>query len=120
MFRNRSGLATLGFVITGYALTLSLCSEPALAQSTAALQGTVTDSSGAVVPGAKIIVRNQGTAQERTVESDSAGVYVVPSLPVGLYRVSVTASGMQSVAVTNVLLEVGQTVGQNFSLRVAS
>jgi hypothetical protein len=120
MFHKRSGLATLGFVIMGYALTLSLCFEPALAQSTAALQGTVTDSSGAVVPGAKIIVRNQGTAQERTVESDSAGVYVVPSLPVGLYRVSVTASGMQSVAVTNVLLEVGQTVGQNFSLRVAS
>src|SRR5271167_4891557 len=115
VFHKRLGLAIAGCVIS-----LSLCCERAFAQSTAALQGTVTDASGAVVPGAKIVVRNQGTAQERTVESDSAGVYVVPSLPVGLYRVSVTASGMQSVAVNNVLLEVGQTVGQNFSLRVAS
>ena len=52
-----------------------------------------------MVPGAKIVVRNLGTAEQRTAESDSAGEYVVPSLPIGTYRVDVTAQGMQSVVV---------------------
>jgi hypothetical protein len=73
-----------------------------------------------VVPSAKIVVYNQGTAEERNATSDSAGVYVIPSLPVGTYRVTVTAAGMQAVAMNNVVLEVGQTVAQNFTLRVAS
>jgi hypothetical protein len=101
-------------------LTLGCCTHYGFAQSTAALQGIITDASGAVVPGAMIVVHNQGTGEERTVESDSAGVYVVPSLPLGMYRVTVTANGMQTVVANNVLLEVGQTTAQNFSLRVAS
>ena len=103
-----------------FLVILSTCPDDMLGQSTAALQGTITDASGAVVPGAKIVVRSQDTGEERTVESDSAGVYVVSALPVGTYRVNVTASGMQSVVANDVLLEVGQTAGQNFSLRVAS
>src|SRR5579862_6085137 len=92
----------------------------ALAQSTATLEGTITDATGAVVPGAKIVVHNLGTGEERTAQTDSAGVYVVPSLPVGNYRVNVTAPGMQPVAANNVVLQVGSTVDQNFALRVAS
>jgi hypothetical protein len=89
-------------------------------QSTATLEGTVTDATGAVVPNAKIVVHNQATGEERNVESDSAGVYVVPSLPVGTYRVNVAAPGMQSMVANNIPLEVGRTVQQNFTLRVAS
>ena len=99
---------------------LSTCPNDMFGQSTAALQGTITDASGAVVPGAKIVVHNQGTGEERTAESDSAGGYMIPALAVGTYRVKVTAPGLQSVVANNVLLEVGQTAGQNFSLRVAS
>ena len=100
----------------GMLLLLSI----AFAQSTATLEGTVTDATGAVVPGAKIVVHNLATGEERTAETDSAGVYVVPSLPVGMYRVNVTASGMQAMAANNITLEVGRTVDQNFTLRVAS
>jgi hypothetical protein len=82
--------------------------------------GIVTDSSGAIVPGAKILVHNTGTGEERTAETDSAGAYLVPSLPVGTYRVSVSSAGMQIMAANNVVLEVGQTVQQSFILRVAS
>jgi hypothetical protein len=92
----------------------------AFAQSTATLEGTVTDTTGTVVPGAKIVIHNLATGEERTAETDSAGVYVVPSLPVGMYRVNVTASGMQAMAANNITLEVGRTVDQNFTLRVAS
>ena len=52
----------------------------ALAQSTATLEGTVRDPSGAVAPGVKIAVRNQGTGVERTTETESDGNYVVPAL----------------------------------------
>src|SRR5215472_5658310 len=102
------------------AVLLILAAANSSAQSTATLEGTITDASGAVVPGAKIVVHNQGTAEERNVESDSAGVYLVPSLPVGTYRVNVTAPGMQSLVANNIPLEVGRTVQQNFTLRVAS
>src|ERR1700682_6301505 len=99
---------------------LLLFANAGLGQSTATLQGTVNDSSGAVVPGAKVVVRNVATGEERNAESDSAGVYVVPSLPVGTFRVTVSSSGMQSVAADNIVLEVGRVVQQNFALRVAS
>src|ERR1043166_5177617 len=73
-----------------------------------------------VMPGAKIVVHNLATGEDRPAESDSAGVYLVPSLPVGSYRVTVTAAGMQSMVANDVLLEVGSNVQQNFNLRVAS
>ena len=101
-------------------LVLSILTNSAMAQSTATLEGTITDSTGAVVQGAKIIVHNMATAEERTALSDDAGAYLVPSLPVGSYRASATAAGMQNVVANNVLLEVGRTVQQNFTLRVAS
>src|SRR5579872_350705 len=92
----------------------------AFSQSTATVTGLITDASGAVVPGAKIVVHNLGTGEERSAESDSAGVYLVPSLPVGTYRINVTSAGMQNMVANNIVLEVGQTVQQNFALRVAS
>jgi hypothetical protein len=101
-------------------LLILASANSSLAQSTATLEGTVTDATGAVVPGAKIVVHNQATGEDRNVESDTTGVYLVPSLPVGTYRVNVTAPGMQSVVANNIPLEVGRTVQQNFSLRVAS
>lgn len=102
------------------ALAFSFLTQTIRAQSTATVSGIVTDSTGAIVPGARIVVHNQGTGEERTVETDSAGVYVVPSLPVGMYRVNVSSTGMQNMVANNLVLEVGQTVQQNFTLRVAS
>jgi len=97
-----------------------LFAASALAQSTAAVQGTVTDASGAVVPKASLTVRNQSTGEERSTVTDSAGAYLVPSLPVGTYRVEVKASGMQTTLVNDLTLSVGTTVRQNFSLKVAA
>ena len=49
---------------------------PARAQSTSTLQGTVTDTQGAVMPGVTIVVKNTATGAERTVTTDAAGQYV--------------------------------------------
>src|SRR5260370_974182 len=65
----------------------------ALAQTTASIKGTVTDSSGSAVAGAKIIVKSQGLGIERTTQSNSSGDYEVPALPPGTYSVEVQMQG---------------------------
>ncbi len=93
--------------------------SPIAAQSTAAVQGTVTDATGAVLPNATITVRNQATGEERTTMTDGAGQYLVPSLAVGTYRIEVKANGMQTTVVNQLTLPVGTTVRQDFTLMVA-
>ena len=66
-----------------------LATSPALAQSTATLQGTVTDAKGAVLPNATVVARNRSTSSERTTQTDSDGNYQFAALPVGVYTVEV-------------------------------
>jgi outer membrane receptor protein involved in Fe transport len=90
------------------------------AQSTGSIQGTVFDATGAPVPNAMVTVHNQATAEEHIVTSDAAGTYLVPSLPVGTYRIEVKSNGMQTTAANGVELSVGSTLKQDFTLKVAS
>src|SRR5258708_24989779 len=92
----------------------------AVAQSTATVVGTVSDATGASVPNATVTVRNQNTGEERSTATDASGSYVVPSLAVGTYRVEVKSPGMQTVVASNLVLEVGSTIRQDFALKVAS
>jgi outer membrane receptor protein involved in Fe transport len=91
-----------------------------LAQSTATLQGTVTDSKGAVLPNATVIVRNRNTATERTTQTDSDGNYQVPALPVGVYTVEVRVEGFKTQVADQVTLEVAKTAVQNFQMDVGA
>ena len=103
----------------GFGLAILLfISISALAQSTATLQGTVTDQSGAILSNARVIVRNQATGLERTVQTDSSGNYQVAALPVGTYRVEVQAQGFTPLVATDLTLEVSRIVVQNFQLKV--
>ena len=90
------------------------------AQSTGSIQGTVFDATGAPVPNASISVRNQATGQQYTTNTDAAGIYAAPSLPVGTYRVEVKSQGMQPMAANDVVISVGTTLKQDFTLKVAS
>src|ERR1022692_3503748 len=92
----------------------------AMAQSTATVQGVVTDASGAVVPNAEVTIRNQGTGATRAEHTDSAGIYVAASLEVGTYSVQAKAAGFQTINATGIELNVGQTVTQDFRLKVSS
>ena len=91
-----------------------------MAQSTGAITGTVSDATGSVIPNAAVAVRNQATGEERSTVTDSAGIYLAPSLAVGKYRVEAKAPGMQATAAVDLDVSVGSTVRQDFSLKVAS
>jgi hypothetical protein len=90
----------------------------AFAQSTATIQGAVTDESGAAVAKAKVIARNTATGIERTTDTDSEGNYQIASLPVGAYRLEIQAQGFQTAIVNDLVLEVGKITAQNFQLKV--
>ena len=92
----------------------------AFAQSTGTITGTVTDATGAVIPNTPVTVRNQGTGAERITATDSSGIYLVPSLPVGRYRVEVKATGMQPMAATDLDVQVATVTRQDFSLKVST
>ncbi|MDQ6698553.1 MAG: TonB-dependent receptor, partial [Acidobacteriota bacterium] len=90
------------------------------AQSTSAIQGTITDASGSVIPNAKVIARNIGTSEERNAVTDTSGSFAIPALTPGTYRIQAQAAGMQTVAIENLTLEVGQTSVQNLTMGVAN
>ena len=92
-----------------------LCATLALAQ-TGSIQGTVTDSAGAVVSGAEITVRNLGSNAVRTVTSGGTGAYSVPNLAVGHYEVTVKMASFKTFHASDLVLTVAETLSVNVQL----
>jgi outer membrane receptor protein involved in Fe transport len=88
------------------------------AQVTATISGTVTDSSGAVLTSAMVVVRNVGTDVAQTKSTDVQGRYSVPELPVGDYEVRVSAPGFQNMVRTGITLSVGAQTVIDFAMSV--
>ncbi len=102
MFRNlqlRWPGATRGLqsLFTAVVLTLALVLSPLYASGQTAgsstLSGTVTDPSGAVVPGATVEIRNPVSEYTRTVKTDDAGLFTFPNVPLNNYHMTVSISG---------------------------
>ncbi len=93
-------------------------SMPAFSQSTATLQGTVTDASNAALPNAKIVVHNTATGVERSTQTDQSGAYLVAGLLPGVYTVTVSADGFQSFVIRDLKLDVASTITENAQLKV--
>ena len=92
---------------------------PSLAQGLGSIVGTITDPSGAVLPGAKITAVEAGTGLSRTGVTDSQGYYVIPGLKPAEYMVSAEASGFRTAKETVTLLA-NQTLTVNSRLQVGS
>ena len=99
---------------------LGVCAVGAWGQSTASLSGTVTDPSGAVIVNAQVTVHSLSTGVDRIVETDSAGLYSVPSLQPGDYRVKVTAPGFSANTVPKITLDVDRQITLNMHLGVST
>ena len=80
------------------------------------VQGTVTDSTGAVVAGAEITVTSPATGLSRTTQTDGTGNYFVSELPIGTYEVAVKAKGFQTAIVKEVRVEVSASQQVNVQL----
>ena len=84
------------------------------------LNGTVTDPTGAVIPGATVKALNVATGVETTVQTTSTGVYRIPYLPPGTYRLTVSSDGFKTAIRENVILSVAQTLTVDFTLEVGA
>lgn len=97
---------------------LFLLSAGLYGQSRSVILGTVSDESGAPIPGAEVRVLNTGTQQQRTVSTSERGDYEIPSLDVGVYQVTVQAEGFAVFVVRGLQLEVDQRARVDAGLRV--
>src|SRR5438477_4200087 len=85
-----------------------------------AIEGTVTDESGGVLPGVTVTVRNTGTGVTRETQTDTKGVYRAPLLPVGNYEVTGALTGFATTKRPNLTLSIGQVLNADITLKVAS
>jgi len=88
------------------------------AQSTASIEGLVTDQNGALIGGAEIVASNPEIGVARRSVTDESGRYQIAALPIGEYRLAVTAKGFTAQMVENLRIEVGRTKTQDFRLQV--
>ncbi len=103
------------------AVAVCLFVAPSLwAQDTAQIVGTVADASGAVVPGAKVIVSNPDKGITRDLVSNNAGQYVASALSIGTYSVTVEAAGFQKTVQSGITLQVGQIQRVDITLQVGA
>jgi hypothetical protein len=80
--------------------------------------GTVTDSSGAVVPAANVLAVNQGTGLSLKTTTGSSGLYALNSVPIGQYELTVTLPGFETYQRPDIPVISGETVTIDVSLRV--
>ena len=91
-----------------------------LAQTSAAVGGTVGDATGAVIPGVEVTSRNVNTGIETVQLTNESGAYNFASLQPGEYTFRATLPGFQTQTFQNITLSQGQQVRLNFALQVAS
>jgi hypothetical protein len=101
-------------------LLLSLATLNVFAQATAAITGTVSDTSGKVVPNAQITATQTATGLTRRVTTNDKGVYVIPALPIGAYTVTAEAQGFKRKSLTDIVLQVNQEPRIDLELEVGS
>jgi hypothetical protein len=87
-------------------------------ETTGTIAGVVTDSTGAVIPGAKITVQNAGTNATYSGVTNQLGTYTIRTLPVGLYRLSAEAPGFKRFEAADIRLQVNEVVRVDVTLQV--
>src|ERR1041384_3920487 len=100
---------------------LLLCilnTAPLSAQITQLIQGLVTDSSGAIIAGAKVTITNEGMGVAQSVQTNETGNYTFPTVLVGNYDIKCEMQGFKTESVKALRVETGAQVRQNFQMLV--
>jgi hypothetical protein len=111
-----------GILLLAVLALLWFCPNAARGQAVnnARIHGTVTDPTGAVVPNASIQATHVATGTARTTVAGSSGDYVLTDLAVGAYTIEVKASGFERYVQTGIVLQVGDNVALDISLKVGA
>ncbi|HUK24622.1 MAG TPA: carboxypeptidase regulatory-like domain-containing protein [Terriglobales bacterium] len=100
--------------------TCLLLPNSAAAQATAAINGTVRDQGGAVIADATVVLHNRDTNLNRTVTTNSVGVYVIPDIQPGNYDLRVTRTGFSPAVKSGIALLVNQTATFDFTMQTGT
>ncbi|MBI2689215.1 MAG: TonB-dependent receptor [Acidobacteria bacterium] len=103
-----------------FVLLLVLTAAVAVAQDRGTIRGTVTDPSGAAVPGANVTVRNVDTGLTQSITTGADGVYTVPYLPAGNYSVTTEKQGFRKAEAKDIRVNVATVSGVDVVLTVGS
>ena len=99
-------------------LLACLAAASGLAQTAGSINGTVTDSSQAVVPDAQIVLTNAGTGENREVRSSREGYFNIVDLQPGSYNLRATAAGFKTLVQGPIVLTVGQQLSMHVALQI--
>src|SRR4051812_17827085 len=99
-------------------LLLSISTALRAQVSSGSIAGQVADQSRAAIANVTVRLTNQGTAVERSVQSDNAGDYLFQVVPPGIYRIRVEAAGFRAMEVSGLEVQVAQQVKRDFELQV--
>src|SRR5882724_647024 len=109
------------FVFAAFMLTLFGLACPILGQSpTATVNGLVRDPSGAVVTGAEVQLINEQTNVKYPARTNREGIYIVPNLPPGAYRIQVAKTGFKTIIKPDITVNVQDALALNFVLPLGS
>jgi hypothetical protein len=97
-----------------------VCTQMFAQETTAGIQGTVKDVSGAVVGGAHVVVRGTALAGDKSLDSESTGYYRFANLPPGVYTVEVSAKGFKTVKRAGLALEIGHLPTVDITMEVGA
>jgi hypothetical protein len=107
--------------LAGCSLAVLLFLSSALGQTvTGSITGQVTDPSGAVVAGAKVIAENAATSVKTSTETNASGVYTIRFLPIGTYTVTIEGKGFTTQKISPFTLEIDQTAKIDATLTIGS
>lgn len=112
--------ALYAFVVLSLCFTFSSLASAQNVMINGAFHGTVTDTSGAVIPGAHVTIANLSSGLRRVATTDSRGFYTVTQLPPGQYSVNVSSQGFSTVVQSPVSLLMNQDLEADYTLKVGS
>jgi hypothetical protein len=84
------------------------------------ISGIVLDPSGGVIAGADVVIINDATGVQYDSKTNSSGIYVVPNLPPGPYRIQVSNSGFKTIIKPNIVIHVQDALAINFTLPIGA
>src|SRR5690242_5493467 len=104
------------------AVALAVTCGNAFAQAVAGgqIRGIVTDPSGAAIPNAQVTAQQMESGYKRTIASGMDGAYVLPNVPVGPYTVQVSAGGFGTYTQSGIVIQVGDNLAVNVTLKVGA